>query len=199
MISIDTYKIGDGRSDKMEGAVTKPVHMEISNEKESLTEMDLERWMNDYGNHLLRLCTLYLKDKTLAEDALQDTYIRAWEHRSSFEGRSGEKTWLTKIAVNVCKNMLRSPWNRRIEVKDFEELAGITKNEYEQINRQIDVMNAILKLKEKYRIVILLFYYEELSAKEIAIVLAEKEATVLTRLKRAREKLGDILTMFEKE
>jgi len=74
-----------------------------------------------------------------------------------------------------------------------------SKNEYEHVNKQIDVMNAILKLKEKYRIVILLFYYDELSVKEMAAVLAEKEATVLTRLKRAREKLGDILTMFEKE
>lgn len=192
-------KLEEGRSSKMEGAVSKPIYMEISNEKESLTEIDMERWMSDYGNHLLRLCTLYLKDKTLAEDAVQDTYIRAWEHRSSFEGRSSEKTWLTKIAVNVCKNMLRSPWNRRVEVKDFEELAGISKNEYEQVNKQIDVMNAILKLKEKYRIVILLYYYDELSVKEMAAVLAEKEATVLTRLKRAREKLGDILTMFEKE
>ncbi|MBP3339138.1 MAG: sigma-70 family RNA polymerase sigma factor [Lachnospiraceae bacterium] len=183
----------------MEETIEKPIYMEISSEKESLTEIDMERWMNDYGTYLLRLCTLYLKDKTSAEDAVQDTYIRAWVNRNSFEGRSSEKTWLTKIAVNVCKNMLRSPWNRKTEVKNFEELVGISKNEYEQVNRQIDVMNAILKLKEKYRIVILLFYYEELSVKEMAKVLAEKEATVITQLKRAREKLGDLLTMFEKE
>ncbi len=183
----------------MDGMISKPVHMEISNEKMSLTEMDMERWMNSYGDHLLRLCTLYLKDRTLAEDAVQDTFIRAWENYSSFEARSSEKTWLTKIAVNICKNMLRSPWNRRAEVKDFEELARVSKNEYEQVNKQIDVMNAILKLKEKYRIVILLYYYEELSVKEMAAVLAQKEATILTRLKRGREKLGELLTVFEKE
>lgn len=161
--------------------------------------MDIERWINEYSDHLLRLCTLYLRDRALAEDALQDTFMRAWEHQSSFDGSENAKAWLTKIAVNVCKNILRSPWNRRVEVENFEELAGIRKNEYEQVNKRIDVMNAILGLKEKYRIVILLYYYEELSVKEISSVLGEKESTVLSKLKRGREKIGDMLAMFEKE
>lgn len=164
-----------------------------------MTKMDMERWMNDYGDHLLRLCTLYLKDRALAEDALQDTFIRAWEKYDSFENRASEKTWITKIAMNVCKNMLRSPWNRRVELNDFEELAGIARNEYEQVNKKIDVMNAILKLKDKYRAVILLYYYDELSVKEIAEVLSQKEATILTRLKRAKEQLGELLDILEKE
>lgn len=183
----------------MDGMISEPVHMESVHEKISLTAVDLERWMNSYGGHLLRLCTLYLKDRVLAEDAVQDTFIRAWEHYDSFENRSSEKTWLTQIAVNICKNMLRNPWNRRTEVENFEELAGISRNEYEHVNKQIDVMNAILQLKEKYRIVILLYYYEELSVKEIATVLHAKEATILTRLKRGREKVGEILKVFEKE
>ncbi len=158
--------------------------------------MDMERWINEYSDYLLRLCVLYLRDRNLAEDALQDTYIRAWEHRDSFEEGTNEKAWMVRIAVNVCKNMLRNPWNRRVEVENFEELVGISKNEYEQVDKQIDVMNAVLKLKEKYRIVILLYYYEELSVKEVSKILDEKEPTVLTRLKRAREKLGDLLSAF---
>ncbi len=161
--------------------------------------MDMERWINEYSDYLLRLCVLYLRDRVLAEDALQDTYIRAWEHQDSFEEGTNEKAWLVRIAVNVCKNMLRSPWNRRVEVENFEELVGVSRNEYEQVNKQIDVMNAVLKLKEKYRIVILLYYYEELSVKEISEIIGEKESTVLTRLKRAREKLGDLLRAFGKE
>lgn len=183
----------------MDGMIAKPVQVEIANENMSLTDIDMERWLNKYGDHLLRLCTLYLKDKALAEDAVQDTLIRAWEHYDSYEARASEKTWLTKIAVNIYKNMLRSPWNRRTEVEDFEVLAGIGRNEYEQVNKQIDVMNAVLKLKDKYRIVILLYYYEELSVKEIAAVTSQKEATVLTRLKRGREQVGELLKVFEKE
>ncbi len=161
--------------------------------------MDMERWINQYSDYLLRLCVLYLRDRALAEDALQDTYIRAWEHQDSFEEGTNEKAWLVRIAVNVCKNMLRSPWNRWVEAENFEELVGVSRNEYEQVNKQIDVMNAVLKLKEKYRIVILLYYYEELSVKEISDIIDEKESTVLTRLKRAREKLGDLLSAFGKE
>ncbi len=183
----------------MDGMMSKPVQLEIAKENISLTEMDMERWISKYGDHLLRLCTLYLKDITSAEDAVQETFIRAWQHYDSFEARASEKTWLTRIAVNICKNMLRSPWNRKTEVDDFESLAGITSNEYEQVNKQIDVMNAVLKLKDKYRIVILLYYYEELSVKEISAVISEKEGTVLTRLKRGREKLGELLNVFEKE
>ena len=52
----------------------------------------------------------YLRDGALAEDAAQETFVRAWRSREDFRGASSEKTWLTSIAVNVCRNMLRSPW-----------------------------------------------------------------------------------------
>lgn len=183
----------------MDGMISEPIPVTNVKDTTTLTELDMERWINKYGDHLLRLCTLYLKDRGLAEDAVQETLIRAWEHYDSFEARASEKTWLTKIAVNICKNMLRSPWNRRAEIDNFEELVGISRNEYEQVNKQMDVMNAIIKLKEKYRIVILLYYYEELSVKEIAALISQKEATILTRLKRGREQMGELLEILEKE
>jgi len=161
--------------------------------------MDMERWINDYGDHLLRICRLYLRDMALAEDAVQDTFIRAWQKYDSFENRSSEKTWITKIAMNVCKNMLKSPWHMRVKVEDFEQLANLSKNEYEQINDKVDVINAVLKLKGKYRVVVILYYYEELSVKEIAEVLSEKESTIFTRLNRAKEQLGQFFDKIEKE
>lgn len=179
--------------DGTDGMISEPVPAETSKTKKCLTEMDMERLIDVHGNHLLRLCTLYLKDTALAEDALQDTYIRAWEKYNSFQGKSSERTWLTSIAVNVCKNYLRSPWNRQTDRIEIGDLMGQGSNEFEHIDNRIDVMNAVLRLKEKYRIVILLYYYEELSAKEIGAVLSCKEGTVLTRLKRAREQLSGLL------
>lgn len=155
-----------------------------------MTEEKMESLIDLHGTHLLRLCTLYLKDRVLAEDALQDTFVRAWEKYDTFQGRASEKTWLTTIAVNVCKNYLRSPWNQRVNVTDLTELVGETADAYSQADSHMDVMNAVLALKERYRVVILLYYYEELSVKEIADMLSSKEATVLTRLKRAREHLA---------
>lgn len=68
--------------------------------------------LDAYGDRLLRLCTLYLRDVHLAEDALQDTMLRAWRARDTYRGE-GDVTWITQIAVNVCKDYLRSPWKRR--------------------------------------------------------------------------------------
>ena len=60
----------------------------------------LDRLMNEYGDDILRVCYLYLKDYHLAEDAVQETFIRAMRSYGSFGHRSKEKTWLTRIAVN---------------------------------------------------------------------------------------------------
>ena len=63
-------------------------------------EQLLERLMNDYGDALLRMCCLYLKDYQLAEDAVQETFIKAMKSYGTFKHQSSEKTWLIRIAVN---------------------------------------------------------------------------------------------------
>ncbi|MFV0413086.1 MAG: sigma factor [Oscillospiraceae bacterium] len=72
--------------------------------------------MDSYGNSLLRLCFMYLKDMPMAEDAVQETFFKVYKNYGKFDGGNGEKTWITRIAINVCKDMLRSAWNRRVNV-----------------------------------------------------------------------------------
>lgn len=183
------------RRGKMNNIMESEALMEQKFEtKAVMNETKMEQLIHDYGNNLLRLCTLYLKDRYLAEDALQEVYIRVWKKYSLFEGQSQEKTWMTRIAINVCKNYMRSPWHIKTEIQEISELIGKEVNEYQQIDNKIDLMKGILKLKEKYRVMILLYYYQELSVKEIAFVLNRKESTVLTHLKRAREQLKKYLT-----
>lgn len=183
------------RRGKMNNIMESEALMEQKFEtKAVMNEAKMEQLIHDYGNNLLRLCTLYLKDRYLAEDALQEVYIRVWKKYSLFEGQSQEKTWMTRIAINVCKNYMRSPWHIKTEIQEISELIGKEVNEYQQIDNKIDLMEGILKLKEKYRVMILLYYYQELSVKEIAFVLNRKESTVLTHLKRAREQLKKYLT-----
>lgn len=183
------------RRGKMNNIMESEALMEQKFEtKAVMNEAKMEQLIHDYGNNLLRLCTLYLKDRYLAEDALQEVYIRVWKKYSLFEGQSQEKTWMTRIAINVCKNYMRSPWHIKTEIQEISELIGKEVNEYQQIDNKIDLMKGILKLKEKYRVMILLYYYQELSVKEIAFVLKRKESTVLTHLKRAREQLKKYLT-----
>ena len=70
--------------------------------------LNIEEMIARYGGEILRLCLLYLGDRQLAEDAFQETFVKAWKGRDAFRGESSEKTWLSRIAVNTCRDMLRS-------------------------------------------------------------------------------------------
>lgn len=76
-----------------------------------------EALIDAYGDELLRLCLLYLGDRQLAEDAFQETMVKAWRALPDFRGESGAKTWLFHIAVNTCRDMLRSGWMRMAQKK----------------------------------------------------------------------------------
>lgn len=155
--------------------------------KAALDEADLSRMLSLYGNDLLRICFLYLRDFHLAEDALQSTFERAIKSHARFRGECGEKTWLTRIAINVCKNELRTPWQRR-RVDDMAFLAQLSGGQTAE-GPNPSLMLAISKLAPKYKEVLLLFYYEEMKLTEIAALLQIPEATVSTRLLRARAQL----------
>ena len=71
-------------------------------------DYELERLMNTYGDYIARMCYIYLKNKTLAEDATQEVFINAYKWIDTFRQESSEKTWLTSIAINVCKGYLNS-------------------------------------------------------------------------------------------
>lgn len=150
-----------------------------------LSELDLERLIEQYGDGLLRLCLLYLKDYGLAEDAVQETFLRAYRSWHKFEGRSSEKTWLTAIAINVCKNMLRSPWKRRTV---GEEALAQLKTENPAMPDPT-VARAVMRLPKDQRIAVILFYVQEMKIREIAQALEIPQATVSSRLNRARRKL----------
>jgi RNA polymerase sigma-70 factor (ECF subfamily) len=74
--------------------------------------MRIEELIDLYGDGILRLCILYLGDRHLAEDAFQETFVKAWKKRDDFRGDSSVKTWLTRIAINTCRDLLRSGWFR---------------------------------------------------------------------------------------
>ena len=64
---------------------------------------------------MLRLCYAYLCDTAMAEDAVQETFFKAWKSYDRFRKEAGEKTWLTRIAVNTCRDMMKSRWFRHID------------------------------------------------------------------------------------
>ncbi|MBQ8954645.1 MAG: sigma-70 family RNA polymerase sigma factor, partial [Clostridia bacterium] len=143
---------------------------------------DMDRLIAEYGSSLLRLCCLYLRNRAQAEDAVQDTFIKVYEKYGSFEGRSAEKTWITSIAVNTCRNYLRSPWHRR---NMGEEGLYLLEQEPPELPDGT-VTQAVMSLPQKYREVVLLAYYQDVKLKDIAAMLGVPLPTVSTRLRRAR-------------
>ena len=151
----------------------------------------IERLMEQYGSSLLRMCALYLKDADLAQDAVQETFIRAYRHLNDYRGESSEKTWLTTIAMNVSRDMLRTAWfrhqSRSTDIDTLPEQPAV----FEFPDNT--VLTEVMRLPAKYREVILLRYYEGLKLKEVASALGLSDGRVRSRLNKANELLRDVL------
>lgn len=162
--------------------------------KEKLTSL-----IELYGNDVLRIATLYTQNPSTAEDIFQDVFFKVNKYLSSFSGKSSEKTWIIKITINTCKDYLKSAWRKKIvSLEDFNE----TSDNVSYDNNIIDsenanmIFNEILTLPLKYKDVLILYYYKDFSTAEISKILNVPEATVRTRMKRARELLKEKLKII---
>lgn len=160
-----------------------------------------EQLYKEYATGIQRMCYLYIGDCQMAEDAMQETFIKVFRNYDKFQGKSGIKTWITRIAINVCKDMLVEKQHKnQLSMTDEEFVVQIEENpyakrqsEYGQIEDRMVLSSAINGLDVKYREVVVLFYYQELSTKEIAQIVGIPRTTVEFRLKRARVMLKNIL------
>ena len=160
--------------------------METVKAPDSHPEAMLERLVRENQVSLKRLCYLYLHDQAMAEDAVQETFLKVYRSLKDFRGEASEKTYLTRIAINTCKDMLRTGWFRHIDRRvTAEELPS--RQEADPYHREVAA--AVMNLPRKLREVILLYYYRGLNMQEIAEVLNITQPAVTGRLKRAREKL----------
>ena len=154
-------------------------------------EEKLEQLVDRYQTPLLHMCYLYLCDKSLAEDALQEIFLKVYRNMESFRGECSEKTWVMKIAVNTCYSMNHSGWfrffNRHVTPEMMPEEAVQTDEEDKQL------VKAIAGLPLKLREVILLYYFQNLKVNEIADALGISQSSVSGRLKRGRDRLKMML------
>ena len=148
--------------------------------------------MNDYGNDVLKIAYLYLKDKYLAEDVFQEVFVKVYKNYNKFKNNSSEKTWIMSITINTCRDMLRISWFKKIYMlKDAgdDALKDTYENVDEEVARKIQyeqLLKEVMNLPLKYRETVILYYYEELSTMDISVALKIPEGTVRSRLFRAR-------------
>lgn len=163
-------------------------------------EAALVELMNQYGDYLLRMAYLLIKDHQRAEEAVQDTFISAFEKINQLEKEEHLKSWLTTITINRCRQQMRK-WSFKHIFPDIETIER-TQQADRIDSPEADLLAvewnenltaAIHALDYKYREVITLFYFNELKLAEIAASTNIKENTIKSRLKRAKKLLKDHL------
>ena len=147
----------------------------------------MERWEKP----MLHLCFAYLGDLALSEDAVQETFFRAWKGYARFRGEAQEKTWLTRIAVNACKDLMKSAWARKTDRSVTPDTLPEGAVPFEA--RDDTVTRAVLALPPKMKEAVLLRWYQGLTLEEMARVLRLPRSTVNYRLKKAKALLRDEL------
>ncbi len=156
------------------------------------------RLVFEYQEKLLHMCAMYLKDDAAAEDAVQETFLKAWRHYDRFRGEAGDKTWLMRIAMNTCKDQLKSAWFRNTDRSVTPDLLPEGSVPFEE--RDDTVTRAVMSLPPKLREVTLLRWYQGLSLEEMVQVMRVPRSTVNYRLKKAKTMLqGSLEEWYDEE
>lgn len=139
-----------------------------------------EEMVNEYYQPLYRLLFGYCNNLQDVEDCMQTAFLRLWQCKKVFVSEKHAKNWLYKVAVNCARDLHKNRWG---SMQPLEEQVLFYTDE------ALNLYEEIMELPDDYRIVILLYYYEDYSIKEIGRLLGVKESTIATRLQRARKKL----------
>ncbi len=158
--------------------------------------------MEAYGDEIKRLVYTYVKNTADTDDITQEVFVTIYQKLNTFQGKSSLKSWIYAIAINKSKDYLRS-WqarNKRLRERLAQSSHEIVRQEATPEEKSVqkdhasELLATVMDLPVKYREVIILFYFKELSIKEISSVLKLNEATVRTRLNRGRAKLKECLS-----
>lgn len=133
-----------------------------------------------------RVCYSFMKNKADTEDLVQETFLKLLSTKKEFENERHERAWLIVTASNLCKDSLRKLWRKHESIDDFLDLA-------EEPKQEDSILEVILQLAPDYKDAVYMYYYEGYTTAEIAAHLRCPEATVRSRLMRARNKLQSMM------
>ncbi len=167
-----------------------------------------DRLVLKYRDRILTLCTWFLGDRDEGEDAAQDTFVRVYRAIGSFKGDCLFSTWLSRIAVNVCRNRRGAWWSRisrraiRLDaakdgddgpVREIADSSMSPDGEFERRRKAAAVAEALRKVPAKFRELIILRDIQEMSYEEIRTITGLELGTVKSRLARARDAVREKL------
>lgn len=155
------------------------------------TSQRFEKTYEQYVNMLYRVCFSYMKNKADSEDVVADVFIKLLNSDKSFQSAEHEKAWLLRTAVNQCKDRLKHWWNTCENIDDYECLED--DNQF----GEDETLEVVMKLPDRYKAAIYLYYYEGYSSSEIARILMKPQSTILNHLHEARKYLKGVLESEE--
>ncbi len=131
-----------------------------------------------------------LQNQADAEDALSEAVVKAFAHLDNLKSIKKMRSWFFSILANTCKTM----YIKRKQTEPLEEWE-LTAKEYVNLEENMDLLSCVSELDERFREVVMLFYFEDMKVGEIARILEVSEGTVKSRLSRARMRLKDLLKL----
>lgn len=150
-------------------------------------ELNIEKIVQKYGDMVYRIALVHGNTKEDAEDIFQEVFLRLTKHIQQLQGEEHVRNWLIRVTVNYGKTH-KKKCSRHQTLPLDEQM--ITEEISSQSDMEWKVYAAVKSLPENYRTVIHLYYYEELSIKEISLCLKHKEGTIKSQLYRGRKLLG---------
>lgn len=172
-------------------------------------QVDFYQIYNDHVKMVYNLCLNYLQNTEDAEEATQDVFVKVHENLSKFKGDSTAKTWIYRITIRHCLDIIKSK-NRQKRLGFMQSLFGKTGNEIVELtnfshpgieleNKQAvkTIMSAIYSLPENQKTAIILKSIEDLKGKEIAEIMSISEKAVESLLSRAKQNLKEKLNQNE--
>lgn len=151
------------------------------------TKREIDRIVEEYSDMLLRIALHHIHNYAQAQDIVQDAFIKYLYKSPEFESRGKEKAWLIRVTSNLCKDHLKHWWFRKRTDLSYEDMT------YNQHQETYEMLEIVEQLPYHQRNAVYLYYYEEMSIREISEIYQVKESTVSSWLFRARKKLKELL------
>lgn len=143
----------------------------------------IEKAVDIYGDTLYRISLVILKNESDAEDAVQETFLKYLQKKPEFVSPEHEKAWLSKVAVNKCRDILRArKRNTQLNTEIQESFNG---------SEISPIIEAMMSLPEKFRIVLQLHYIDDMKVEQIAKIINKTPSAVKMRLQKGRKLLKE--------
>lgn len=152
------------------------------------TDDCFEEVMKKYADMIYRIAYANVRVKADAEDVFQEVWCRYYQKNKTFESELHRRNWLINVTLKCCKKIYSSARYKRTVLTDDMSLLKERLPE-----RDFEIYDAVIRLPEKYRTTIYLYYYEGFSVNEISEMMKINASTVRSQMKRGREQLKEIL------